>query len=46
VGVVAGRGSFSFNGSTDLTWSAVPEPSSALVGLLVSAGLLRRRRGC
>jgi autotransporter-associated beta strand protein len=39
------RGSFSVNGST-LTWSAVPEPTSALVGLLIGAGLLRRRRGC
>jgi fibronectin-binding autotransporter adhesin len=29
---------------TSLTWSAVPEPSSALMGLLVTAGLLRRRR--
>lgn len=40
----AGQGSFSFNGST-LTWSAVPEPTSALAGLLLGAGLLRRRRG-
>ena len=29
-------------GST-LTWTAVPEPSSALVGLLIGAGLFRRR---
>lgn len=36
-------GSFTLNGST-LTWSAVPEPSSALAGLLIGAGLLRRRR--
>jgi autotransporter-associated beta strand protein len=36
-------GSFSLSGST-LTWSAVPEPSSGLVGLLIGAGLLRRRR--
>jgi fibronectin-binding autotransporter adhesin len=36
-------GTFSLTGST-LTWSAVPEPSSALVGLLVGAGFLRRRR--
>ena len=36
-------GSFSLSGST-LTWSAVPEPSSALAGLLLAAGLLRRRR--
>jgi len=37
------NGSFTFNGST-LTWTAVPEPTSALVGLLIGAGLLRRRR--
>ncbi len=37
------QGSFSITGST-LTWSAVPEPTSALVGLLIGAGLLRRRR--
>ena len=36
-------GSFSVSGST-LTWSAVPEPTSALAGLLITAGLLRRRR--
>lgn len=36
-------GSFSITGST-LTWTAVPEPTSALAGLLVTAGLLRRRR--
>jgi hypothetical protein len=37
------RGSFSITG-THLTWTAVPEPSSALAGLLITAGLLRRRR--
>ena len=42
-GVVAGQGQFTFSGNT-LNWSAVPEPSSALAGLLVAAGLLRRRR--
>jgi fibronectin-binding autotransporter adhesin len=36
------NGSFSFTGST-LTWTAVPEPTSALAGLLLVAGLLRRR---
>ncbi len=36
-------GSFSVSGNT-LTWTAVPEPSSALAGLLIAAGLLRRRR--
>ncbi len=42
----SGRGSFTFNGSSTLTWSAVPEPTTALAGLLLGAGLLRRRRGC
>lgn len=39
-------GSFAISGS-DLqftTFSAVPEPTSALAGLLITAGLLRRRR--
>jgi uncharacterized protein (TIGR03382 family) len=36
-------GSFSASGNT-LTWTAVPESSSALAGLLVGAGLFRRRR--
>jgi autotransporter-associated beta strand protein len=36
-------GSFNISGNT-LTWSAVPEPTSALAGLLITAGLLRRRR--
>ncbi len=36
-------GSFSISGNT-LTWTAVPEPTSALAGLLITAGLLRRRR--
>ncbi len=35
--------SFSISGNT-LSWSAVPEPTSALAGLLIGAGLLRRRR--
>ncbi|MEO8615027.1 MAG: autotransporter-associated beta strand repeat-containing protein, partial [Luteolibacter sp.] len=38
-----GQGSFSVSGNT-LTWSVVPEPTSALAGLLIGAGLLRRRR--
>jgi hypothetical protein len=40
---VSTQGSFTITGSS-LTWSAVPEPSSALAGLLLGAGLLRRRR--
>jgi uncharacterized protein (TIGR03382 family) len=27
-----------------LQWTAIPEPTSALAGLLLGAGLLRRRR--
>jgi autotransporter-associated beta strand protein len=43
-GSIAGplEGEFSFDGS-DLVF-AIPEPSSALFGLLIGAGLLRRRR--
>jgi autotransporter-associated beta strand protein len=37
-----GRG-FAISGTT-LTWAAVPEPTSALVSLLLAGGLLRRRR--
>ncbi len=37
------KGAFTASGNT-LTWSAVPEPTSALAGLLIAAGLLRRRR--
>jgi autotransporter-associated beta strand protein len=37
------RGAMSFTGST-LNWTPVPEPTSALAGLLLSAALLRRRR--
>jgi len=37
------QGSFSISGTT-LSWSAVPEPSATLAGLLLAAGLLRRRR--
>lgn len=38
-------GSFSFNNTNGtLNWTAVPEPSSALAGMLLGAGLLRRRR--
>lgn len=42
-GVVTGNGKFAFTGNT-LNCTAVPEPSSALVGLLVAAGWLSRRR--
>ena len=40
---VSQYGSFSITGSA-LTWTAVPEPSGAIAGLLIAAGLLRRRR--
>ncbi|MEO5712831.1 MAG: autotransporter-associated beta strand repeat-containing protein [Luteolibacter sp.] len=43
-GLASGQGQFTFNGSSSLSWSAVPEPTSALAGLLLGAGLLRRRR--
>ena len=36
-------GYFTLN-ATSLTWTAIPEPSTALGGLLLTAGLLRRRR--
>ncbi|MES2920338.1 MAG: autotransporter-associated beta strand repeat-containing protein [Verrucomicrobiota bacterium] len=39
------EGAFTFtNGGSSLTWSAVPEPGSAIAGLLLAAGLLRRNR--
>lgn len=41
---ISGVGSFSITG-TSLTWTAVPEPTSALAGILLTSGLLRRRRG-
>ena len=34
---------FSIDGAT-LSWSAVPEPANALVGMLLAAGVLRRKR--
>ena len=37
------QGYFTVSG-TDLNWTALPEPSTALAGLLLGAGLLRRRR--
>ena len=44
-GVVSGVGAFSLSGN-NLNWSytAVPETSSAFAGLLLGAGLLRRKR--
>lgn len=42
-GNVADRGSFTISGST-LAWSAIPEPTSALTGILLGLGLMRRRR--
>jgi MYXO-CTERM domain-containing protein len=47
-GTNLGAGSYSTSFFTlnagSLTFTAVPEPTSALAGLLVVAGLLRRRR--
>jgi MYXO-CTERM domain-containing protein len=43
LGGVSSYGTFTITGST-LNWTAVPEPTSALAGLLLGAGLLRRRR--
>ena len=40
---VSSYGSFTIDG-TSLTWTAVPEAGNALAGLLLAAGLLRRRR--
>jgi autotransporter-associated beta strand protein len=40
---VSSKGSFGITGST-LTWTAVPEPTSALAGVLLAASMLRRRR--
>ena len=42
-GLVTGQGQFGYTGTT-LTWTAVPEPTGALAGILLGAGLLRRRR--
>ena len=46
-GTIGTYGNFSITGNT-LTWDSyyvpIPEPSSALAGLLLTAGLLRRRR--
>lgn len=40
---LATYGTFSISGS-DLVWTAIPEPGTALVGILLAAGLMRRRR--
>ena len=45
LGVPTVEGSFSFvDAGTGLRWTAVPEPTSAVAGLLLGAGMLRRRR--
>ena len=38
-----GEGHFSFNGNT-LNWTAIPELSNLLVGAVLGAGMLRRKR--
>jgi autotransporter-associated beta strand protein len=40
---IGSYGNFTISGS-NLTWTAIPEPTSALAGLLLTAGLLRHRR--
>jgi len=42
-GVVADRGTFTISGN-DLNWTAIPEPATTLAGMLIFAGLMRRRR--
>jgi autotransporter-associated beta strand protein len=42
-GLVPDRGIFAFDGG-NLTYTAIPEPTSALAGILLAGGLLRRRR--
>ncbi|MCX6876266.1 MAG: hypothetical protein NTW21_21035 [Verrucomicrobia bacterium] len=41
--IPATQGSFTLSGD-NVVWNAVPEPSTALAGLLLVGGLLRRRR--
>jgi len=43
LGTPTSQGAFTISGSS-LTWTAVPEPSTALAGILLGSGLLRRRR--
>jgi autotransporter-associated beta strand protein len=49
-GGVGSQGTFSFSGNNTLNWvpnggaTFIPEPTSALAGLLIVGGLLRRRR--
>lgn len=44
-GVVTGRGQFTLSNTANiLSWTAVPEATSGLAGLLTAAGLLRCRR--
>ena len=43
LGTPTGQGYFTMS-SSSLTWTAVPEPTSAFAGILLGAGLLRRRR--
>ena len=43
LGPPTSQGAFTISGSS-LTWTAVPEPTTALAGILLGAGMLRRRR--
>jgi hypothetical protein len=42
-GTVTDEGHFTLSGS-NLTWTAVPEPTGAISALLLAVGMLRRRR--
>jgi len=44
IDVTANHGNGSFTGLSEIRFSAIPEPTTALAGLLLGLGLLRRRR--
>ncbi len=43
-GTVANQGYFTFNGASTLNWTAIPELSNLLIGALLGAGMMRRKR--